>query len=192
MQNYKNTLLALLAFIMAIVGVILAWHDTRKSKLETEEMKMQLAHAQIEPLIQCDTIRDTVTVATSAAIPVERRTYKTEMADKKLIKELRLKLGQIEAQQLSGTDIHDTVRLEIKGNSRYEYADRWTHFTLSMKPPDTTLVYSVRDSVTTFVYREYKHKFLWWKWGTKGYKVKIVNFNPHAKIGYEQYVIVDK
>ena len=191
MQNYKNTLLSLLAVIMAIVGVILAWHDTRKSKQETENLRIQLAHAQIEPLIQYDTIRDTIPVATSAAIPVERSTYKTELADKQLIKELRLKLGQIEAQQLSGTTIHDTVRLEAKTNSRYEYADRWAHFTLSMKPPDTTLVYTVSDSVTTLVYREYKHKFLWWRWGTKGYKVKVVNFNPHATIRYNQYIKVE-
>ena len=191
MQNYKNTLISLLAFIMAIVGVILAWHDTRKSKQETEELKMQLANAQIEPLIQRDTIRDTIPVATSAAIHVERSTYKTELADKQLIKELRLRLEQIDAQQLGGTAIHDTVRLEAKANSRYEYADRWARFTLSMKPPDTTLVYTVIDSVTTLVYREYKHKFLWWRWGTKGYKVKVVNFNPHATIRFNQYIKVE-
>lgn len=191
MQNYKNTLLSLLAFIMAIVGVVLAWNDSQKSKRKVEELKIQLAHAQIEPLIQRDTIRDTVSVATSQAIPVERSTYKTELADKQLIKELRLRLGQIEAQQLSGTAIHDTVRLEAKANSRYEYADRWARFTLSMKPPDTTIVYTVSDSVATIVYREYKHKFLWWRWGTKGYKVKVVNFNPHATIRYNQYIKVE-
>lgn len=83
---------------MAIVGVVLAWNDSQKSKRKVEELKIQLAHAQIEPLIQRDTIRDTVSVATSQAIPVERSTYKNELADKQLIKELRLRLGQIEAQ----------------------------------------------------------------------------------------------
>ena len=54
-----------------------------------------------------------------------------------------------------------------------------------------TLVYTVSDSVLTLVYREYKHKFLWWRWGTKGYKVKVVNFNPHATIRYNQYIKVE-
>ena len=191
MQSYRNTLLSLLAVVLAAVGVILAWNDLQKNKQKVEALRTQLAHAQIAPLIQHDTIRDTVPVATSTAIPMERSTYKNELADKQLIKELRLKLGQIEAQQLSGTAIHDTVRLEAKANSRYEYADRWAHFTLSMKPPDTTLVYTVSDSVLTLVYREYKHKFLWWRWGTKGYKVKVVNFNPHATIRYNQYIKVE-
>lgn len=190
MKNYKNTLLSLLAVILAAVGVILAWNDLHRNKQKVEALRAQLAHVQLNPAIEYDTIRDTIQVATSA-IPVERNTYKTELADKQLIKELRLKLGQIEAQQLSGTAIHDTVRLEAKTDSRYEYADRWAHFTLSMKPPDTTLVYTVSDSVLTMVYREYKHKFLWWRWGTKGYKVKVVNFNPHATIRYNQYIKVE-
>ena len=120
MKNYKNTLLSLLAVILAAVGVILAWNDLHRNKQKVEALRTQLAHAQIEPLIQRDTIRDTVPVATSAAIPMERSTYKNELADKQLIKALRLKLGQIEAQQLSGTAIHDTVRLEAKTCSRYE------------------------------------------------------------------------
>lgn len=191
MPNYRRLLPWLLTAAIALVSLVLTKLDDHHRKQEVEELKVQLAHAQVEPLIQRDTIRDTVTVATSAAIPVERSTYKTELADKQLIKELRLKLGQIEAQQLSGTAIHDTVRLEAKTNSRYEYADRWARFSLSMKPPDTTLVYTVSDSVTTLVYREYKHKFLWWRWGTKGYKVKVVNFNPHATIRYNQYIKVE-
>ncbi len=191
MPNYRKLLPWLLTVAIAVVSLILAKLDDYHRKQEVEELKAQLAHAQIAPMVEYDTIRDTMPVATSVVIPVERSTYKNELADKQLIKDLRLKLGQIEAQQLSGTAIHDSVRLEAKTSSRYEYADRWAHFTLSMKPPDTTLVYTVSDSVLTLVYREYKHKFLWWRWGTKGYKVKVVNFNPHATIRYNQYIKVE-
>ncbi len=191
MPNYRKLLPWLLTVAIAVVSLILAKLDDYHRKQEVEELKAQLAHAQIAPMVEYDTIRDTMPVATSVVIPVERSTYKNELADKQLIKDLWLKLGQIEAQQLSGTAIHDSVRLEAKTSSRYEYADRWAHFTLSMKPPDTTLVYTVSDSVLTLVYREYKHKFLWWRWGTKGYKVKVVNFNPHATIRYNQYIKVE-
>ena len=191
MPNYRKLLPWLLTVAIAVVSLILAKLDDYHRKQEVEELKAQLAHAQIAPMVEYDTIRYTIPVATSVVIPVERSTYKTELADRQLIKDLRLKLGQIEAQQLSGTAIHDTVRLKAKVNSRYEYADRWAHFTLSMKPPDTTLVYTISDSVLTLVYREYKHKFLWWRWGTKGYKVKVVNFNPHATIRYNQYIKVE-
>ena len=109
MQSYRNTLLSLLAVVLAAVGVILAWNDLHRNKQKVEALRAQLAHVQLNPAIEYDTIRDTIQVATSTVIPVERNTYKTELTDKPLIKELRLKLGQIEAQQLSGTAIHDTV-----------------------------------------------------------------------------------
>ncbi len=30
------------------------------------------------------------------------------------------------------------------------------------------------------------------RWGVKGYKVKVVNFNPHSTIRYNQYVKPEK
>ena len=38
----------------------------------------------------------------------------------------------------------------------------------------------------------YRHHFLWWRWGVKGYKVKVVNFNPHSTIRYNTYVKPEK
>ena len=54
------------------------------------------------------------------------------------------------------------------------------------------LEYSVRDSVTTIISRDYKHRFLWWRWGTKGYSVYIVNHNPRGKVYYNKYIRVKK
>lgn len=183
---------SILSVIVALIAIGVFNSKNSELKDENNGLSVELAHAQIAPALEKDTIRDSIPVATSPVIKIDKASYKRELADKQLIKDLRLRLSQVESQQRSGTEIHDTVRLEAKSSSRYEYSDKWTHLTLNMHPPDTTLAYSVRDSITTIVYREYKHKFLWWEWGTKGYKVKIVNFNPHAKIGYEQYVIVDK
>ena len=53
--------------------------------------------------------------------------------------------------------------------------------TLQLQLKDSTFYYNIRDSLSTAVYREYRHHFLWWKWGTRGYRLKIVNFNPHAR-----------
>lgn len=66
MQNYKNTILSLLAVILAAVGAILAWNNLNRNKQKVEALRTQLAHAQTEPIILRDTIRDTVPVSTSA------------------------------------------------------------------------------------------------------------------------------
>lgn len=70
-----------------------------------------------------------------------------------------------------------------------------------MKNPKTTiqiLAAMLIVSMVAFICSAYqngktnKHKFLWWRWGTKGYQVQIVNFNPHPRINYSRYVEVVK
>lgn len=172
---------------IAVVGMtIKAFLDDGKNK-EINDLKAQLANAQVKPTIQRDTIRDSVPVSTSTVLNIDSRTYKREIADKQLLKDLKLRLGQIEAQQRVGTRSADTIRLKPPNAfGRYDYKDQWAEFHISI--PDSLMTYSIRDSITTLIYREYKHKFLWWKWGTKGYKVKVINFNPHSTVLYNQYV----
>ncbi|MDD6553014.1 MAG: hypothetical protein PUF37_05430 [Prevotellaceae bacterium] len=182
---------------MAFIAIIIAvgsfyGSKERKTREQLEQARADLAKVQEGPVLKRGTIRDSVPVTTSSVVPLERRTYRKEIADKKLLKDLGLKPAQIESQQKSGTIVGDTVRIQRKHQGVYEYSDRWARFHLSMQPPDTILTYSVRDSLVTLVYREYKHHFLWWKWGTKGYKVKIVNFNPHGQILYNQYVKMEE
>ena len=175
------------------VILLLFGRDRQVSKLkqEKEDLSAQLAHAMIEPSIIRDTIHDSIPVGTAPVVAMEPRTYR-KVTDKKLLKDLKVKPNQVSAEQKTSTVIHDTVPIVAHQRDKLEFHDHWTDFVVDMKPPDTTLTYSVRDSVTTIVYREYKHHFLWWHWGTKGYKVKIVNFNPHAKLLYNQFVKVEK
>ena len=182
---------------MAFIAIIIAvgsfyGSKERKARERLEQARVDLVKAQEGPVIERGKIRDTVPTTTSPVILVKRKTYRKEIVDRKLMKDIGMKPSQIETQQKTGTVVVDTVRLHRGCPSVYEYSDRWARFHLSMQPPDTVLTYSVRDSVITLVYREYKHRFLWWRWGTKGYQVKIINFNPHARIMYNQYVKMEK
>lgn len=181
--------LCLIALVVSFMQVIALRSKLHVMKADKERLSVELAHAMVANPLVSDTIRDTVRVATSPVVTVERGTFKNNLADKALLNDLDLRAQQVERWQKTGTAVADTVRMKQTTDSlSFAYVDRWANFYLSMKPPDTTLVYSIRDSVTTVVYREYKHRFLWWKWGTKGYKVKIINFNPHARVLYNQYV----
>ena len=102
-------------------------------------------------------------------------------ADRLLIMELQLKIQQLEAMQTTSLETSDTVPAKYQPRDSYfYYSDQWADLSLQLK--DTTSYYNIRDSLATVVYSEYRHHFLWWKWGTKGHRVKIVNFNPHARI----------
>ena len=61
-----------------------------------------------------------------------------------------------------------------------EVNSKWSHVIACFK--DSTVYYNIRDSLAAVVHRIPKRKFLWWSWGTKGYKLELVNFNHNTKI----------
>lgn len=179
----------ILTCLCSLVGIYQG-NRLRNVQQENERLRVELAHAQICAPLQVDTIHDSIPVYQAPVIVVDKSSYKKEMTDKKLLKEMSVKSGQVETQQRTESVTSDSIKLLSRNDKKtFSYKDRWAEFHLSLC--DTTLTYSVRDSITTIVYREYKHRFLWWKWGTKGYKVKVVNFNPHSTLLYNQYIKID-
>ena len=159
-------------------------------KHKNNRLSVELAHARIP--LQHDTIRDSIPVVTQPVVEVVPKKMKEALAaDEQLIRDLKLKVRQLEAMQTTTLETSDTVHAHHKpGDSIFYYRDRWADLSLSLK--DTTFYYNIRDSLATVVYREYRHHFLWWKWGTKGYRLKIVNFNPHARVTYNKYIKAEK
>lgn len=186
-ENKFDIIVVIVLTAVCIVFAVYMTYYEQSKDAEVKDLRAQLTNAQVKQPIQRDTIHDSIPVATSTVLNIDSRTYKREIADKQLLKDLQLRLGQIEAQQRVGIRTADTIRLKPPNAfGRYDYKDQWAEFHISI--PDSLMTYSIRDSITTLIYREYKHKFLWWKWGTKGYKVKVINFNPHSTVLYNQYV----
>lgn len=186
-----------IAIVVAIVIMAGGCNYALRKQYEKDisGLKEQLAHAQQYVPMEKDTVYlpgDTVEVSTSPVIMAELKTLrKQHLIDERMIKDLGLKLKQLDAVQTTVTETKDTARAEYCHNIKvFSYDDRWSHLEFSLS--DSTFYYNIRDSLATVVYHEYKHRFLWWRWGVKGYKVKILNFNPHSTIRYSQYVKPEK
>ena len=173
--------------ILAATGIIVypAWI---RKQYEVKELQAQLAHARTYKSVVSEVLNDSSTVVTQPASNIDKHAYKREFANRKLLKELEVKPRDIAAQSDVATHASDSVKLAPR-DSVFSYHDNWVQFKFSLR--DSLLSYQVRDSLSTFVIREYKHRFLFWKWGTRGYKIKIVNFNPHSKIIYSQYIKIE-
>lgn len=184
--------------ILAAIVIMAKLANYANSKLyekEISDLKYKLAHAQIQVPVERDTvmIHDTLReVATSPVIMAELRDLRRQhLIDEKTIKELGLKMKQLDAVQTTSIETKDTARAGVVINSSlFSYEDEWSHLEFSLD--DSTFYYNIRDSLETFVYHEYKHHFLWWRWGVKGYNVKIINFNPNARVKYNRYVKPEK
>lgn len=161
--------------------------DNRENRLLKEQVRdLQLRLAQGEQHADTFYIRDSVFVWKERIVEVDRTDYKKQLADKELIKDLELKVSQLESESRTLVVTRDTVVLRPLNDTTLFYSDRWISF--SYLTNSRVLDCEVRDSLSTFVAREYKHKFLWWKWGTKGYNVYIVSHNPHSKVEYNKFI----
>lgn len=192
LDDLKNGLLIIFVPVAVLASVICRYHLARINELNSQlqQISVELAHAQIP--LQRDTIRDSIEVVTQTVVEVVPKKLKEAIAaDQQLIKELHLKVKQLEALQTTTIETSDTTPARHdEGDSLFYYSDQWSDLRLDLK--DTTFYYNIRDSLSTAVYREYRHHFLWWKWGTKGYRLKIVNFNPHARVKYNKYIKAGK
>lgn len=108
--------------------------------------------------------------------------------DKKIASGIGMPRSSVESKMGLTIATTDTVKLTQKAESIYIYKDRWLDAKVNLY--DSTMTYKARDSLSQYIERIYKHKFLFWKWGTKGYRVHIINHNPNSKIEYADYIRV--
>ncbi len=190
-QQFLRALLIIISWC-ALVSFFKIWvnyySDYTSTKEENARLKIELAHTTIP--MRVDTIRDSVPVIKQKIVTIDKTDYKKEVADRQLIEDLKLRVSEVESENRTLIATMDSVRLIVqKGDSIHTYHDKWADFNYNSK--SFLLEYQVRDSIATIVSRIPKHKFLWWRWGTKGYDVNIVNFNPHATVKYNKYIKVE-
>lgn len=190
-EKLEKKLAVILSFLMVLMTIFASFliFESRQKKAN-EALKLQLHQLQLKySPMQRDTIRDSVKLVTQQVMVMDRGEYKLLAADRKLLEDLNLKLRQVVSDQRVSMVTSDTVKTK-RLNSVYSYSDAW--LSLRLDTADSILTYRARDSLQCIVAREYKHKFLWWRWGTKGYNVKVLNFNPHSTILYNSFIQVNK
>lgn len=183
----KAVCFVVLTAIVAAVGVLLLFGCNGRLKKENELLRRELALAQKYVPLQRDTICDTVEIITQKVVEVEKVKSALTKEDKQLIKDLGMKVRELESLQQTGIVTKDTVWLVGKDStdgSPLVYHDAWT----DIEYRDKRMVYAMRDSLAIALRKEYKHRFLFIRWGTKGYEVKVANFNPHSSVRYNTFV----
>lgn len=176
-----------LVVVGIVVGMMLsASYDRKQYERQIRDLELRLVSA--DEKVDTFFIHDSIPVAQVRVVEVDKTDYKKLLADKELIKDLKLRVSELESENRTLLNTRDTVVLNPVGDSVWRYRDKWTSFSLELK--SRVLDWEIRDSLVTFVSSEYRHRFLWWKWGRKGYKVTIVNYNPRSRVEYNKYISV--
>lgn len=174
--------------LLFILVAVLFTSCDRELRKEIAELRNELAKQQQYVPLHRDTIRDSVETITQKIVEVEKIKEVLTEEDRKILKDAGIAVKQLVSLQKTGLETKDSVNLSAKDSTKEDsplyYKDAWAEFEFYNKK----LKYSVRDSLDIAVKKEYKHRFLFLKWGTKGYDVKVMNFNPHATIRYNTFV----
>ena len=198
-----KTLVLLLAALLIVTLVAFIRSAYKCDQLQADLDRQTENVGNLNYDIEYGKLGDSLPVAKTNALQSKySELQKLHLADTKLIKDLKLKLRDVQSIHTAASTTSDTVPLTPESptanattlpgipDSIYIYRDRW--LSLRIDIPKRECQYASHDSLTTIVSRTYRHKFLWWRWGTKGYQVQIVNHNPHSRIDYSRYIQVVK
>ncbi len=105
-------------------------------------------------------------------------------ADFKLIKELKLRPKDVETITKVKVVTRDSIIFQLK-DSCINYESEWTKVNGCI---GDTLSIETSDSIAFIAHKEYKHKFLFFRWGLQRAKVKIINFNPRSSIKSPEWI----
>lgn len=132
----------------------------------------------------------------------EYQTYKAE--DAAIIDKLRLKVKQLESASKTNINI-DAPIISPVIDSIYIYQDTtishiqkvemnndYIHFNGAIKNDTLQAQINIPITLHQFVYHEYKHKFLWFKWGVGTIHQVITTDNPYVNIKYTEYIKLSK
>lgn len=196
-------IIQLLAIMLIVTMVAFIRSAYKNGKLQADLDRQTENVGNLNYGIEYGKLGDSLPVAKTNALQAKySELQKLHLADTKLIKNLKVKLRDVQSICTAASTTSDTVPLKpeptianasaLSGlpDSIYTYRDRW--LSLRIDIPKRECQYASHDSLTTIVSRTYRHRFLWWRWGTKGYQVQIVNHNPHSRIDYSRYIEVVK
>lgn len=113
-------------------------------------------------------VKDSLNVASVSSLNLtveELKKYRAE--DAKLIKELKLRLKDVEYIAKTEIKTKDSLIYKIDTVGCFHYRDKWLRVDACIA--DSSMVIETRDSIAQIVHAIYKHRFLWWKWGIKGF-----------------------
>ena len=181
---------AITAVLLVSISILYNMYKKERNERIRQETNVEVLNDSVKR----STIRDSLNVASISALNYdidELKKYRAE--DLQIIKDLKIKKKNVESITKVSTSTKDTLRKEDlipipDKPDCLHFKDKWSDIITCHK--DSTIEYNYTDSLDIIADRIPKHKFLWWQWGTKGYKVNVVNFNPHSTIKYLEYIKV--
>ncbi len=164
-----------------LVSISVLWnmYSTEKEEHKRQQSNVEVLNSDIKRY----KVRDSLNVASIDALNYtvdELKKYRAD--DAKLIKELKLRPKDVQYITHTETVTRDSLVYLPGPDSCFHYRDKWLSVDACLR--DSSMVVQSRDSIVQVIHAVYKHRFLWWRWGLKGVRQEVVNFNPNASLSF--------
>lgn len=178
----------LLIAIIVLLGIVACLSTSLKKETEErsrQERNVEILNDDIERYKFQDSL-NAISVGRLNYTVAELKKYRAQ--DAKLIKDLNLRLKDV--KEIIKTEIitRDSLVYILDTLGCFHHRSKWLKVDACTR--DSSMVIESRDSIAQIIHTEYKHRFLWWRWGVKGFYQEIINFNPHSNIEYNEFIQV--
>ncbi|MCD8030017.1 MAG: hypothetical protein LUF85_04100 [Bacteroides sp.] len=183
----KKYMISAIGLLLLLSGMLIRCNRQLREEVKRQDRNLSVWMTEAKNY----RFRDSLHIHSVAALELriaELKKYREE--DAQLIRELRMRPRDVEYITRTETVVRDSLIYVLQPDSCFYYTDRWLTVDACLR--DSSMYIESRDSLVQIIHKEYKHRFLWWRWGLKGVRQEIANFNPNAAITYSEFLHVRK
>jgi len=202
----KIKILAYVALV-AVVGILYGNLKSTKSKLRDAR---QNESALLSELKDVTLKGEKVGVKSEGLLLTISQLEKYRAEDAERIKGLKIKVKDLESTSKIQADINVELRAQLRDTTVTVVVDSVNNIVKESKFKATSIntPFLKMDGIVTdkeflgsiklpvniyqYVTASYKRRFLWWRWGLKGFNQTVISDNPHVEIKYAEFIHVGK
>lgn len=201
--------LKILVFIILISSTgIMFWQlKSTKAKLRDARQNESALLSDIDSVMQ-DGKKIGLKAKTLQLTISQLKEYRAEDAER--MKDLKIKIKDLESTTKIQAEVNVDLRAQLRDTTVIVITDTINNITQELKFKKTSIntpflkmdglitdkefLGSIKLPVTIYQYvtASYRRKFLWWRWGLKGFNQTIISDNPHVDIKYMEFIHVGK
>ena len=175
----------ILIIISLVLFILLSTLYSIYNKTLKEKVRFESNQETLMASLKTYKFRDSLNVVENGKLTLNISDLKKNREkDLKLIKELKLKPSQVQTIIKTKIVTKDSIVFQLK-DSCINYESEWTKVSGCI---GDTLSIETSDSIAFIAHKEYKHKFLFFRWGLDRAKVKIINFNPRSSVKSPEWI----
>ncbi|MDR2626479.1 MAG: hypothetical protein LBC40_00405 [Dysgonamonadaceae bacterium] len=198
----KATGILILAVLVLSIAVLVLYRNGKQ--LEAERNKYQHnTDALLSDVkrLRIDSTTTAIDIKTLRLTLDEYRQYRAEDAEK--IRKLGVKLSDLQLAAKHSLEINVPLEAELKDSLIVRDTVRINVKTVEMDTPYLQLNGTIENNhlsgkihlpvtLQQAVWIEPKHRFLWWRWGTKAVHQTVSSDNPYVEIRYSEVIEIRK